>query len=56
MGEEAPTVDGEVHPAAVVEGVILLVQHENFALIPALVFRAHLLQPQRCLVVKTRPP
>lgn len=48
------TVDGEVHPAAVVEGVILLVQHEHFALVPALVLGANLLQPQRSFVVKTR--
>lgn len=49
------TVDGEVDPAAVVERVILLVQHEHFALIPALVLRAHLLQPQGCFIMKTRP-
>lgn len=40
------TVDGEVDPAAIVKGVILLVQHEHFALVPALVLRANLLQPQ----------
>lgn len=39
------TVDGEMHPAAIVECVILLVQHEHFAFIPALVLGAHLLQP-----------
>lgn len=35
------TVDCEVHPAAVVEGVVLLLQHQDPALIPALVLRAH---------------
>jgi len=35
------TVDCEVHPAAVVKGVILLLQHQDLALIPALVFRTN---------------
>lgn len=42
-------------PAAVVERVILLVQHEYLALVPTLVLRAHLLQPQRCFVMKAGP-
>lgn len=49
------TVNGEMDPAAVVECVILLVQHEDFAFVPALVLRAHLLQPQRCFIMKTGP-
>lgn len=53
--EPSLTIDGEVDPAAVVEGVILLVQHEHFALVPALVLRANLFQPQRCLIMKTGP-
>lgn len=49
------TVDCQVHPAAVVEGVVLLVQHQHFALVPALVLGAHLLNAQGCLVVQAGP-
>lgn len=35
------TVDCEVHPAAVVEGVVLLLQHQDPTLVPALVLGAH---------------
>lgn len=35
------TVDCEVHPAAVVEGVGLLLQHQDPTLVPALVLGAH---------------
>lgn len=49
------TVNGEMDPAAIVECVILLIQHEHFALVPTLVLRAHLLQPQRCFIMKTGP-
>lgn len=35
------TIDCEVHPAAVVEGFVLLLQHQDPALVPALVLRAH---------------
>ena len=35
------TIDCEVHPAAVVEGVVLLLQHQDPALVPALVLGAH---------------
>lgn len=49
------TVDGKMDPTAIVKGVILLVQHEHFALVPALVLRADLLQPQGCFIVKTCP-
>lgn len=35
------TIDCEVHPAAVVEGIVLLLQHQDPTLIPALVLRAH---------------
>lgn len=49
------TVDREVHPAAVVEGVVLLVQHQHLALVPALVLGAHLLNAQGCLVVQAGP-
>lgn len=38
-------------PAAIVEGVILLFQHENPALVPALVLRAHLIDLQRRLAM-----
>lgn len=43
-----------MHPAAVVEGVVLLVEQEHLALVPALVFGTHLLQPQGCLVMEAR--
>ena len=39
------TVDGEMHPAAVVEGVVLLVEQEHLALVLALILGTHLLQP-----------
>lgn len=48
-------MNGEVHPAAVVEGVVLLVQQEHLALVPALVLSTHLLQPQGSFVVEARP-
>lgn len=35
------TVDCEVHPAAIVEGVVLLLQHQDPALVPALVLWAY---------------
>lgn len=35
------TIDCEVHPAAVVEGVVLLLQHQDPALVPALVLGAY---------------
>ena len=49
------TIDREVDPAAVVEGVVLLVQHEHFALVPALVLGADLLNAQRGFVVQAGP-
>lgn len=50
------TIDREVDPAAVVEGVVLLVQHEDFALVPALVLGADLLNAQGGFVVQAGPP
>jgi hypothetical protein len=55
LPKDLRTVNGEMDPAAVVECVILLVQHEYLALVPTLVLRAHLLQPQRCFIMKTGP-
>lgn len=49
------TIDREVDPAAVVEGVVLLVQHEDFALVPALVLGADLLNAQGGFVVQAGP-
>lgn len=49
------TVDRKVDPAAVVEGVVLLVQHEHFALVPALVLGADLLNAQGSFVVQAGP-
>lgn len=46
------TIDGEMHPAAVMESVVLLVQHEHLALVPALVLGADLFNVQRRLVMK----
>lgn len=54
MSRTPRTVDGEMHPAAVVEGVVLLVEQEHLALVPALVLGTHLLQPQGRLVVEAR--
>lgn len=43
------TVDCEVHPAAVVEGVVLLLQHQDPTLVPALVLGAHRIDLERGL-------
>lgn len=40
------TFDSKVYPAAILKWVGLLLQHQDPALIPALVCRAHLLDPQ----------
>lgn len=45
------TIDSQMHPAAIVEGVILLLQHEDLTLIPALVVWTHILYPQGGLAV-----
>lgn len=42
-------------PAAIVEGVVLLFQHEDPALVPALVLGADLIDLQRGLAVQARP-
>lgn len=44
-----------MHPAAIVEGVILLLQHQHLTLVPALVVRTHVLYPQGGLAVQTGP-
>lgn len=44
-----------MHPAAVVEGVILLLQHQHLTLIPAVVVWTHILYPQGGLAMQTGP-
>lgn len=42
-----------MHPATVVEAVVVLLQHQHLTLIPALVVRTHVLYPQGGLAVQS---